>query len=152
MLDIVKKHLAAISLSNWNDCRATLATDAVFEDVPVRQRVQGAEQCIDAIRAWKATFPDLKATVTRGYAIGERVVCEVEWEGTQSGPLEGIFGTLPPTHKRSRVRAIIVFMLRGGKIIEARHFYDMLTVLNQLGVQPTVSNAKPGPRVEAVRL
>ena len=75
----------------------------------------------------------------RSYSIADRVVAEVEWEGTQRGPLEGSFGSVPPTHRRSRVNAVILFTLRNNKIVETRHYFDLLTVLAQLGVSPSIT-------------
>ena len=143
MLDTIRRHLAALTSSSWTDFRATLAADAIYEEVPNRLRVVGAEQYVACIQHWKAAFPDLKATVTRGYTIGERVIVEIEWEGTHSGSFEGVFGKLAPTHRRGRVNGVIVFTLKSGKIAETKHYFDLLTVLTQLGVSATAITASP---------
>jgi hypothetical protein len=54
-------------------------------------------------------------------------------------------GAIPPTNKRVRVNAVMVNTVKNGKITEARHFFDMLTVLTQLGVAPMAATAAPQP-------
>ncbi|HEY5928222.1 MAG TPA: ester cyclase [Kofleriaceae bacterium] len=151
MLDIVKRHLAAFSSSNWTEYRATLAPDAVYEEVASLERVVGIEKFVASAQRWKTAFPDLKATIARGYTVGERVIVELEWEGTQSGPLEGTFGMLPPTRRRGRLNALILFTVKQGKIVESRNYFDMLTMLSQLGVS-TAIGAQPGTSPSSVRV
>ena len=151
MLEIIKKHLAALSSSSWDDYRATLANDAAYDEVATGERVVGIDAHIESLQRWKTAFPDLKATVVRGYTVADRVVAEVEWEGTHRGTLEGMFGIVRATHRRCRVKAILLFTVRSGKIVETRHYFDMLTILYQLGVSSSVSAAPPAPRGTEVR-
>lgn len=148
MLDIVKRHLAAFSSANWADYRATLAPDAVYEEVPNLERVVGVENCVGAAQRWKTAFPDLKATIMRGYSAGERVIVELDWEGTHAGPLHGAFGTLAPTQRKGRVPALNLFTVKQGKIVEIRNYFDVLTLLAQLGAAPSLTTAGR-PRVPA---
>src|SRR4051812_28535425 len=128
MLDIIKKNLAALTSGSWGEYRTTLAADAAYEEVPSQTRVVGIDQVLAAAQRWKTAFPDLRATINRAYTAGDRAVIEVEWEGTQSGPLEGMFGALAATHRRARVNAVLVFTVRDNKIVDSRHYFDMLTV------------------------
>jgi len=64
------------------------------------------------------------------------VMAEVEWEGTHTGPFDGPFGTIAATNKRGRVQAVLLFTLKDGKIVENRHYFDLLTVMSQLGIAP----------------
>ena len=141
MLDTVKRHLAAVSSSSWSDFRATLAPDAIYEEVPTGDRAAGVEQCVAAMQRWKLAFPDLKAQVIRGYTTSDRVIAEVEWSGTQTGPFESSMGVLQPTQRRARVNGVIVFSMRSGRIIEARSYFDVMTLLAQLGVSAGLSGS-----------
>jgi len=138
MLDIVKKHLAAFSSGNWAEYRSTLAADAIYEEVPSLERVVGIEKFVGMAQRWKAAFPDLRATITRGYTVSDRVIVELEWEGTHSGPFEGTFGTVAATHRRGRLNALVLLTVKQGKIVESRNYFDMLTMLTQLGVAPVI--------------
>lgn len=139
MLDIVKKHLADYAAGNWDDYRASLANDLVYEEFCTRQRTHGIDDYVNVVQRWKSAFPDLKATIRNSFVADDNVVIEVEWEGTNTGPLEGPFGTISPTRKRGSVQAVLVFKLKDGKIRESRHYFDLLTVLEQLGVTPMLT-------------
>jgi predicted ester cyclase len=74
--------------------------------------------------------------VTNAIASGNTVAQEITWEGTQSGPLQGPGGTIPATGKRAVVPAVQVLTFEGDKIKETRHYFDMMGMLQQLGVGP----------------
>lgn len=133
MLEIIRKNLAACASSNWDVYRTTLSTDAVYEEVSSVRRVVGAERFMIALQRWKIAFPDLKAVVTRAHTVGDRVIAEVEWEGTHTGTLEGSFGVIAPTNRRCRLSGAILFTIRDAKIVELRNYFDVMTVLTQLG-------------------
>ena len=148
MLEIVKRHLTAFSTSNWDEYRAALATEALYDDVPSTVRSVGIEAYVSAVQRWKVAFPDMRAQIVRAYSIGERVIIEAQWEGTQAGPIDGVFGYLPPTHRRARINAVLLYTVRAGKIVDTRHYYDMLTLLTQLGAPAPLDKLRsiPMPR------
>lgn len=150
MLDTVKRHLAALSSSRWTDFRATLAPDALYEEVATGQRAAGVEQCVAEMQRWKLGFPDLAAQVIRGYTTSDRVIAEVEWSGTQTGPFDTGVRVIPPTQRPARLAGVIVFSMRAGRIVEARSYFDMMTLLAQLGVATGTageSAKSPQPRI-----
>lgn len=143
-IDIITKHLADLSAGNWAEFRAALHADAIYEESATRQRVKGADNYVRTIQRWKNVFPDLKATPLRTFADGDNVILELEWEGTHDGIFEGPFGTVPPTGKQNKLRAVIVYELNGGKIQESRHYFDLLSLLVQLGVaMPAGAGQRP---------
>ena len=78
-------------------------------------------------------MPDVKGTVTNAVAGGSTVVLEVTWQGTHTGPLTGPSGTLPATGKRQETRSGWILDFEGDKIKESRHYFDMLSLMKQLG-------------------
>jgi steroid delta-isomerase-like uncharacterized protein len=134
MLDIIRKHLGALSASNWVNFRSMTARDVVYEDMTMGTRITGIEPYVGSAQRWKTAFPDLRTTLVRGYVVGERVIAEVLWEGTQSGPLENAFGLLPPSNRRSKLRSAIFFSVKHDRITECRHYFDLATLWRQLGI------------------
>jgi len=59
-------------------------------------------------------FPDLAIAVEDVMAEGDRVTARVTMRGTHSGEFQGI----APTGKRVEVKAIDMFRIEGGKIVE----------------------------------
>ena len=60
----------------------------------------------------------------------------MEWTGTNNGPLSGPFGTIQPTGKVGKVAAAQVACFEEDKICEIHHYFDLMTVLRQMGVGP----------------
>lgn len=150
-LNLIKAHLSSLSSSSWTELRSTIGVDVVYEEVPRRQRSTGSDACVAAGQRWKIAFPDLRATVVRSYTIGEEVICELDWEGTHTGVLETALGGVPATQRSARFKAMSVFVVRSNKIVEVRHYYDLLTLLSQLGAAPALETTATG-RVDTARL
>lgn len=132
----LKKHLAAFSASKWDEWKSSLANDVIYEEVATHARVKGADEYLKIVQRWKRAFPDLKATVLDTFTAGDKVVAEVEWEGTQTGPLDGPFGTIAPTNKRGLIKALIFATVKNDRVIELHHYFDMMTMLANLGIAP----------------
>ena len=51
-------------------------------------------------------------------------------------PLETADGTIPASGKRHETPAALFYAFEGNKIKASRHYFDSLTLLEQIGVQP----------------
>ncbi len=81
-------------------------------------------------------MPNVKGTVTNVCGAGNTVLIEVTWKGTHTGPLQSPSGTVPATGKEQTTRAAWILNFDGGKIKESRHYFDMLSFMQQLGLLP----------------
>ena len=84
----------------------------------------------------KEAMPDVKGTVTNCVASGNTVTMEVSWTGTQTGPLIGPGGTIPPSGRSHTTPSSWILEFDGNKISESRHYFDLVTLLTQLGAMP----------------
>jgi steroid delta-isomerase-like uncharacterized protein len=75
-------------------------------------------------------FPDFKSTIHSVIAENDDVV--VHW--TVQGTHEGRFLGLAPTHRPMKVSGTSIFLIRDGKIIEKWAEWNLLLLLEQLGV------------------
>jgi steroid delta-isomerase-like uncharacterized protein len=150
MIEEFKQHLAAFSAGNWAEYKAGFSSDVLYEEVATNQRAKGVDSYIDYVQRWKRAFPDLTGTVVQAIESGDRMMAEVEWKGTQTAALEGPFGSIAATNKRALVRAVIVARFRDDKVIETRHYFDLLGLLMQLGVAPIAGAPSPQPTKTAV--
>jgi steroid delta-isomerase-like uncharacterized protein len=96
--------------------------------------LEGAKQ---VFVMYRTAFPDFRLSVEDLIAEGDKVVARWVTQGTHGGELMGI----PPTGKQVTVEGIDVFRLVGGKIAEHWAQFDMLGLLQQLGVAPTPGQA-----------
>ena len=78
-------------------------------------------------------MPDVKGTVSSAISTGNTAVLEVSWTGTHTGPLQGPSGTIPATGKQQTTRAGWVLEFDDGKLTQSRHYFDMLSFMQQLG-------------------
>lgn len=134
MLDLIKQTLDAFGASDWVAYKATLAPDVIYEEIATRRRVTGADALVAIDKGWKSAFPDAKGTLKNFYAAGDVAIAEIEWEGTQTGALEGPFGALPASNKRLKMNAVAIHKIKDGKIVELRHYFDLFGMLQMLGV------------------
>ena len=126
----------AFNDSDWEGCEAAMASDSVYDEVGTSRRIQGVGEIIPCWQGWKDAMPDVKGNVTNACATGNTVVLEVTWKGTHTGPLQSPDGTIPPTGREQITRAGWVMNFDGDKIKESRHYFDMLSFMEQLGLLP----------------
>ena len=81
-------------------------------------------------------MPDVKGTITNSFATGNTVTLEVTWNGTHTGPMETPDGTLPPSGKSQTTPSAWIMQFEGDKITESRYYFDMVTLLTQIGAMP----------------
>ena len=139
MADLVKAAKANIEATNerdWKRFKDTLAGDVVYDEVGTGRKMKGADAWVAAYKGWIEAFPDVKGRVTGAYATGNMATVEVTWEGTQTGPLVTPGGTIPPSGKKQTTRASIVMTFDGEAIKEAHHYFDMVSLLTQIGAMP----------------
>jgi steroid delta-isomerase-like uncharacterized protein len=141
LLRIAQENVDAFNAGDWDRMRATLAPDSVYEEFATQRRIEGADKVTEANQGWKTAFPDAKGTVTSAMATGNMVVQEITWAGTNTGPMEGPAGTMPATGKPVEVRAVMISTFAGDKIKEARHYFDLMGMMQQLGAVPTAAGA-----------
>ena len=82
--------------------------------------------------ARNAGFPDGQTTIEDLIAEGDRVTKRWAYQGTHTAEWNGI----PPTGKRVTVTGITIYRIAEGKIAECWWGYDVLGILQQLGVAP----------------
>ncbi len=132
--DVARESIECFNADDFDRLRSILADDSYEEELSTQRRLEGADAQIDAAKAWKQAFPDGRGTVTGIYAAGDTVTIEVTWEGTQSGPMQTPDGQeLPPSNRHGAVKACQVIETEGGKIKATRHYFDLITLLRQIG-------------------
>ncbi|MGH7497832.1 MAG: ester cyclase [Gemmatimonadales bacterium] len=134
LIEAAKVPEIAYNDKNWNAVRASVTPDVIYDEIATGRRLQGVDQAIAAWQGWAKAFPDSKATFDNAIATGNTVVLEVTWRGTHTGPLETPTGTIAATGKRIEIRACVFVELTGEKTRLQRHYFDMASLLKQIGV------------------
>ena len=129
-----KSQITAYNDKDWNAVAAVLAPGCVYDEVATHRRVQGVNEIMDAWRGWATALPDSRASFDKVSVSGNTVTLELTWRGAQTGPLETPGGTLPPSGRSIEIRACQVVEVADGKVQSVRHYFDMATILQQLGI------------------
>ena len=137
LVKIARKQIDAFNSGDWEQARELLASDARYHELGTERAIEGPEQIIELFKGWKAAFPDAVGTVTSSVASGDTAVLEVTWKGTHTGPLTTAAGTIPASGKRQETPAAVFYVFEGPKIKASRHYFDSLTLLKQIGAQPS---------------
>ena len=134
IIDAAKAPLLTFNEKNWEAVKASISPDFVYEEVATNRKVQGVDQVLPLWQGWATAFPDAKATFHREHLSDDSVVFEVSWRGTHKGPLQTPNGPIPATGNSIDVPACMVIEVVGDKAVAQRHYFDMGTMLRQLGV------------------
>jgi steroid delta-isomerase-like uncharacterized protein len=134
VIDIAKAGITAYNDKDWGKAKDMLAADAVYDEKGTHRRIQGGGNIIETWQGWAKAFPDSKATFVREFASGDTAILEVVWKGVHSGPLQTPTGEIPATNEPIELPACQVSQVEGEKIKSISHYFDMLTMLTQIGV------------------
>jgi len=127
---LAAENIEAFNNGDWNRLKASLASDIVYLDVPSKRRLQDIQKFVEEYQNWKSAGPNCKGTIKNTVVSGNKVTIEVNWKGTQTGQL----GNYAPTGKSWDVDGCQVITIANGKVKELHQYYDMLSILQQLGL------------------
>jgi steroid delta-isomerase-like uncharacterized protein len=134
VIDVAKASITAFNEKDWNKMKAMMAPDAVYDEKATNRRLQGPAEIIEAAQGWANAFPDVRATFVREFAVGDTAVFELVWKGTHTGPLQTPSGLIPASNRVVEVPACELIQVKGDKVKYDSHYFDLLTLLMQIGV------------------
>jgi predicted ester cyclase len=79
-------------------------------------------------------YDSVDISITNTIAEGDWVVVEYTNSGTNTGPLKTAIGDFPPTNRKIEVQYCSVMQIKNGKVVSGRDYYDVSTILRQLGL------------------
>jgi predicted ester cyclase len=95
------------------------------------------EQSRGYVEGFLTAFPDLHFELKTKVAQGDYVAVSWESTGTHTGPLRTPTGdTLPPTNKKVHGTGSSFYQFKNGKIVSSQIYWDMVTLLAQIGMMP----------------
>lgn len=133
-IDVAKAQILAYNRKDWDGVRKAVVPGFVYDELGTQRKIRGVDDVIDVWQGWAKAMPDSKATIKSAVASGNTVVLEVIWRGTHSGPLATPGGEIAATGKKFEVPACQVVQVAKDKAKSVRHYFDMTTLLRQLGV------------------
>ena len=132
----LKESVEAFNAGDWDRYAAILAEDVIYVEAGTQRRTESVDANLELFKAWKAAFPDATGTITNSFGSGSQAVVEITWNGTHDGDMESPEGTIPATGRKITLEACIAATVENGKITEAHQYFDMMTMMQQLGLVP----------------
>ena len=133
---------AASSFFNaWNEGDLSKAysyeADDFMGEAPGAPGPLNAEQNRQYNQNFLTAFPGSKFEILLTVVQGDYVVLHWKVTGKNNGPLQTPSGTIiPPTGKDSTLVGSSTFLIKNGKITRGWTFWDMTSLLGQLGLMP----------------
>jgi steroid delta-isomerase-like uncharacterized protein len=137
-VEIAREQVDAFNRGDWELLRGTLTSDSRYDELGTERKVEGSEKIIELFKGWKQAFPDAAGTVTSAFSNGVKAFLGVTWKGTHTGAVTTAEGMIPASGKHQQTPAAIVFAFEGDKVKESRHYFDSLTLLDQIDAQPNL--------------
>jgi len=111
-------------------------SDDVTRRLPrLPEPTKGVEAVKGIFKTTFDAFPDATVEFVTQVVEGDHCVVEYVLNGTHTGVLEGGPQPIPPTGKSLRLNGVMIVKVGSdGKIIEMREYYDMATMMAQLGL------------------
>lgn len=128
---IVRHIFEGLNKGNLAGVDELVATNYVYHQ-PSGEEIKGPEGLKLMVTMYRTAFPDFHFTIDDMIAEGDKVVCRFTGRGTHKGDLMGI----APTGKQVIITGILISRFAGGKEVEAWEIFDMLGMLQQMGVVP----------------
>ena len=133
--DTAAKFVSAFNAHDKAALQAIHAENIKFE-APGGVRLEGKGAVTGYAMRWLNGFPDAKIIVGNQVECDSWLVQEFTLQGTQTAPLEGPAGMIPPAGKKVSSRAVSVGRYENGQIVEARLYFDQTELMTQLGLMP----------------
>lgn len=136
-LKIIKTVDEAFNNKDWTAFEARHNDDVISYSPMTPEPAKGIKAHKEAVQGMYEAFPDLEMKNDNKFGQGEWVFASYTFTGTHKGPLQGPGGkTIPPTNKPVKIPLGTALRFENGKIAEEHIYFDRLSMLAQLGINP----------------
>ena len=125
-----------------------IASPKIKTHDPLMKDTEGLDAAKQHVRLFRTAFPDFNVAIEDIGAVGDNVYVRWSATGTHKGSILG----LTPTNRRGVSHGITVNRFEGGKLVETHYAWDVYTMLENLGVLPTIekfARSQPQPSARA---
>jgi len=112
------------------------ADDFEFTDSSAPTPMRSREEVKGYMAAWYTAFPDMRASETNRVVGEDSVAVEVEFTGTNTGPLMMGGQTIPATGRSVTGHGTYFAKAQDGRITEFHSHPDSAELMMQLGLMP----------------
>ena len=113
-----------------------MAGDAEWINVATGEVFHGPAEFRRNYQQWASAFPDGRCEDISVLAGEDFAVVQFTGRGTNTGPLQTPAGEMPPTGRAIEISFCDVHLIRNGKIVGGHAYWDMASMMRQLGLMP----------------
>jgi predicted ester cyclase len=133
--------VAKVLIGAFNDRKVERAMDLVDESaewlmIPYGVTNHGPEGYKKHWELWTTAAPDCEIEIAELTPGPNVVTAEFIARGTHSGPLSTPKGEIPPSNNKVELRLCDVIRIREGRAYGSRIYFDMLSLMRQVGQVP----------------
>jgi steroid delta-isomerase-like uncharacterized protein len=135
---LLQTHMRAENAHQMEETLGTLTPDCLFEDMALGQNFRGHAGARVYYQTWWDAFSTTAHPEHVYYTDRASAVAELRFRGTHTGSFLGI----EPTGRAVDLPTSIIVSFRNGLIAGERMYWDVSTLLRQLGVSSLPATAK----------
>ena len=134
---IVEKFFKCMESGDIDGALSFLTEDHVGHDMGTGAIMKGHDENRADMENWNTTFSNLKVEALNHVESGDTVVTELKMSGVNTGDLAQPDGSkIPATGKSVEMNGCQVAVFEGGKMKKSTQYYNMMTMMAQLGLMP----------------
>ena len=131
-VDAATKMFGAFEKKSDADFLGSASDDITWDDMTQPETMKGKAAGKKYFVAMTTAFPDVKATTTNAWGVGDFVIAE----GTLSGTHKAAFFGIQPTKKQINLHGLDIIQFKDGKVISGRSYGNGAEMMMQLGLMP----------------
>ena len=112
------------------------AREFVVNDVAVPEPITTKDGVREYAQGWFTAFPDMSVKQTNRVVSEDGVAAEVQFTGTNTGPMMMAGKEIPPTGRTVVGRGMYLARVKDGKVVEFNSYPDIAGMMMQLGFMP----------------
>jgi steroid delta-isomerase-like uncharacterized protein len=128
--------IAAWDSHNADAFADLMADDFVWTDLTLPEPMRTKAEARQYAQAWFTAFPDMRVKETNRIVTDDAVAAELEFTGTNTGPMMMAGREIPPTGKTVLGKGAYFARIKDGKIVQYNTHPDVAGLMMQLGFMP----------------
>lgn len=137
----LKAFYGAFEAKKTTDFTGMMTETTEWTDNAMPAPSKGTKDAKKYFDSMRAGFPDAKMSVTNQWAVGDFVISESTFSGTNTGAFMGMKATKKPVSLQS----VDIIMMKDGKIAKGWSFGNSVQAAEQLGLLPAPGAAPAAP-------
>jgi steroid delta-isomerase-like uncharacterized protein len=134
ILEVVQAHYEALNWGELHEVVGLIAKDFIWRNRATNQAFRGPDGYLAYLDSWHSAFPDFWVEISHLTIGSQSVVCEYVLRGTHNGPLTTPSTPIPATGRQIELFVCDTFRVENGRLASANTYFDLTTLLQQLGL------------------